>query len=211
MKPHAGQPVETAGPPLGEGTGVIILVHGRNAGPGNILDLLPRLDRPDFTALAPAASDRTWYPYSFMAEIGRNEPGISSGLSVLNGLVRRAGEAGVPASRVVLLGFSQGACLAAQFVLRHPAGYGALIAFSGGLIGPTGTTWRPERRMDGLPVFLGCSDVDSHVPESRVRESAEVFAAAGAEVDTRIYPGMAHTVNDDEIGAAQALLDRIGG
>lgn len=210
MKPHGGQPVATAGPGLGEGRGVIILVHGRNAGPANILELLERLDRPDFSALAPAAADRTWYPYSFMAEIDRNEPGLSSGLSVLDGLVRRAAEVGVPADRVVLMGFSQGACLASEFVVRHPARYGALVAFSGGLIGPAGTTWEPEGRFDGTPVFLGCSDVDTHVPESRVRESGEVFSAAGAEVDVRIYPGMAHTINDDEIAAARALLDRIG-
>jgi len=209
MKPHGGQRVETAGPPLGEGAGLIVLVHGRNAGPENVLDLVPRLDRPAFGVAAPAAADRTWYPYSFMAEVPRNEPGISSGQSVIGGLIQAAAEAGVPASRVVLMGFSQGACLAAQFAIRHPARYGGVVVFSGGLIGPAGTTWDVDGAFDGTPVFFGCSDVDTHVPESRVRESAEVFTRAGADVDLRIYPGMGHLVNDDEIEAARAVLDRI--
>jgi predicted esterase len=210
VKPHDHQPVERRGPVLGEGQGAVILVHGRNAGPANILDLVERLDRPDFTYLAPAAAGRTWYPQSFMAEIASNEPGLSSGLRALGLLVGQAESAGVPSHRIVLLGFSQGACLASEFAVRHPAPYGAVVAFSGGLIGPSGTTWAPHATFDGTPVFLGCSDVDAHVPEARVRESADVFTQAGAEVDLRIYPGMAHTINDEEIAAAQALLDRIG-
>lgn len=211
MLPHTGQPVRTEGQPLGEGRGVVILVHGRNAGPDNILDLLPRLDRPDFTYLAPAAADGTWYPYSFMAEIVQNEPGISSGVHVLHGLVRQAIEAGVPADRVVLIGFSQGGCLAAETSVRHPARYGGVVVFSGGLIGPPGTEWPDRGSFDGTPVFLGCSDVDTHVPASRVNESAEVFERLGARVTKRIYPGMGHLVNEDEIAFAQSLLDQVGG
>jgi predicted esterase len=210
MKPHGDQPVERVGPAMGEGRGVVILVHGRNAGPANILDLVPRLDRPDFSYVAPAAAGRTWYPYSFMAETAGNEPGISSGLGVLGRLVAEAAAAGVPAERVVLIGFSQGACLAAQFAMRHAAPYGGVVVFSGGLIGPAGSTWKPDGTFAGAPAFFGCSDVDPHVPESRVRESAEVFERGGAGVTLRIYPGMAHLVDDDEIAFAQGLLDRIG-
>jgi predicted esterase len=206
--PHDDQPVVDVGAPLGTAP-VAIMVHGRNAGPANILDLVPRLARPHLTYVAPAARDRTWYPYSFMAEIVSNEPGLSSGLAVLGALVERAEASGVPRARVVLLGFSQGACLAAEFAARHPGRYGGVILFSGGVIGPPGTTWDDRGRFDGTPIFLGCSDRDSHVPESRVRESAELFSRMGAEVTMRIYPAMGHLVSDDEIGAAQEVLDAI--
>lgn len=196
-----------AGAPLGHGPAAVIMVHGRNAGPANILDLAPRLGRPALTYLAPAAAGRTWYPFSFMADRASNEPGLSSGLNVLGSLVARVQAAGTPTSRIVLLGFSQGACLTAEFAVRHPARYGGVIIFSGGLIGPPGTTWPRSGGFDGAPVFLGCSDRDSHVPESRVRESAEVFEHMGARVTMRIYPGMGHLVNDDEIAVAQSMID----
>jgi predicted esterase len=216
MPPHAGQPVAAVGPPLGAGRGLVIMAHGRNAGPANILDLAPRLARPEFTYLAPEAAGRTWYPFSFMAQIERNEPGLSSGLAVLAGLVEKAAGAGLPSDRVVLLGFSQGACLAAEFAIRHPARYGGVVVFSGGLIGPPETVWETgaalhqDPALQGTPVFLGCSDQDSHVPASRVEQSARVFRERGADVTMRIYPGMGHLVNDDEIAWAQALLDRVG-
>ena len=211
LDPHAGQPVVEAGKPLGQAPAAAILVHGRNAGPPNILDLLPRLDRPGLTYLAPAAADRTWYPHSFMADLASNEPGLSSGLLVLAALVARAEAAGVPRSRVLLMGFSQGACLTAEFAIRHAARFGGVVLFSGGVIGPPGTTWDYPGRFDGTPVFLGCSDRDSHVPESRVTESADLFARMGASVTKRIYPGMGHLVNDDEIRVAQRILDAAAG
>jgi len=182
------------------------MVHGRNAGPPNILDLVPRLDQPGIAYLAPAAANRAWYPYSFMAERASNEPGLSSGLSVLAHLVAQIEAAGVPKHRVMLLGFSQGACLTAEFAMRNPARFGGVIVFSGGLIGPAGTIWGQTGGFDGTPAFFGCSDVDSHVPKSRVDESAEVFSRLGAAVTKRIYPGMGHLVNDDEIEFARALL-----
>jgi predicted esterase len=211
LDPHAGQPVVEAGKPLGQAPAAAILVHGRNAGPPNILDLLPRLDRLGLTYLAPAAADRTWYPHSFMANVESNEPGLSSGLSKLAALVARAEAAGIPRSRVVLMGFSQGACLTAEFAIRHAARFGGVVLFSGGAIGPSGTTWDYPGRFDGTPVFLGCSDRDSHVPEARVSETAEVFRRMGADVTKRIYPGMGHLVNDDEIRVAQRILDAAAG
>jgi predicted esterase len=163
------------------------------------------------TYLAPAAADRTWYPYSFMAETASNEPGLSSALNVLTMLVARIEGAGVPRSRIVLLGFSQGACLTAEFAVRHASRLGGVVIFSGGLIGPPGTTWDYPGHFDGTPVFLGCSDHDSHVPESRVAESADVLARMGAAVTKRIYPAMGHLVNDDEIAVAQGILDAASG
>src|SRR2546428_236509 len=147
MEPHAGQPVITAGASLSEAVAVMIMVHGRNAGPRNILDLVPRINppgpsrRPGFAYLAPGAADNTWYPYSFMVETARNEPGLSSGLQVIRALVEDVVARGIPKERIVLLGFSQGACLTAEFAVRNAARYGGFIIYSGGLIGAPGTTW----------------------------------------------------------------------
>ena len=211
MLPHEGQPVAVAGEQLGQADGVVIMVHGRNAAPANILDLAARLARPGLTYLAPAAANRTWYPLSFLADLASNEPDLSSGLGVLRALVERVEAAGVPRSRIVLMGFSQGGCLAAEFAIRHPARFGGVVVFSGGAIGPPGTTWSPGGDFAGTPVFLGCSDHDAHVPEARVRETADLFARLGAAVTLRIYPGMGHLVNDDEIAVAQGMLDALAG
>ena len=209
MGPHVGQPVMGAGPPLGRSPVVVIMVHGRNAGPENILDLVPRLARSNVSYLAPGAADRTWYPYSFMADIASNEPGLSSGLEVLRLLVARVEQAGVPRHRIVLLGFSQGACLTTEFAVRHSARYGGVAVYSGGAIGPPGTRWDELGQFEGTPIFLGCSDRDAHVPEPRVTESAELCARMGAAVTKRIYPGMGHLINDDEIRWTQDLLDSL--
>jgi predicted esterase len=211
MPPHAGQPLVALGAPLGRGRATVIMVHGRGAGPRNILDLVPALARSDLTYLAPAAAEGTWYPLNFMAETARNEPGLSSGLAVLDGLVRDAIAHGVPRERVVLLGFSQGACLTAEYAVRHAARFGGVLVFSGGLIGPPGTTWTHPGSFEGSPVFLGCSDLDAHVPRGRVEESAAVFRAMGADVTVRLYAGMGHLVNDDEIAFARALLEDVAG
>ena len=110
----------------------------------------------------------------------------------------------------MLLGFSQGACLASEFAVRHPARYGGVIAFSGGLIGPPGTVWDEKAGLfEGTPVFLGCSDVDPHIPLRRVEESTSVFQRMGARVTQRIYPAMGHLVNDDEMASARALMDTV--
>ena len=186
---------------------LVVMIHGRNAGPENILDLVPRLARPQFEYLAPAAPNRTWYPFSFMAEFEKNEPHVSNALAQVKAVVEEAERNGVAREQIVLLGFSQGACLATEFVIRNASRFGGLIAFSGGAIGPPGTQWNYPGNFAGTPMFFGCSDVDAHVPAERVRESAEVCARMGAQVTTRIYPGMGHLINDDEIAHAQELLD----
>ena len=189
----------------------MILVHGRNAAPANILSIVPALARPDLTYLAPAAAGGTWYPLSFLAEKEQNEPGISSGLWVLDQLVQHVVRSGVRKDRIVLLGFSQGACLTAEFAASHADRYAGVVLYSGGLIGPPGTTWEYPGSFDGTPVFLGCSDVDAHVPKTRVDESAAVFQRMGATVTERIYPGMGHLVNEEEIAFTRTLLDEISG
>lgn len=209
MQPHSGLPVETIGRTLGNGTAAMILAHGRGAAPANILELATALHHPEFTFLAPAASENTWYPHSFMADIPSNEPGISSGLAVLEELVDQVLDSGVARDRIVLAGFSQGACLTAEFAVRNPGRYGGVLIFSGGLIGPPGTTWPSEGDFAGTPVFLGCSDVDSHIPRERVEESAQIFRDRGAAVEVRIYPGMGHLINDDELARARAIVESV--
>lgn len=209
--PHAGQPVMTAGLPLQDAGAVMILVHGRGAAPPDILELAGPLSHPAFAYLAPAAAGNTWYPYSFMAEMEKNEPGLSSGLAVLDRLVERARAAGIPRARIILAGFSQGACLMSEFAVRHAGRYGGVVAFSGGLIGPPGTTWPYEGDFAGTPVFLGCSDVDPHVPKERVEESVEVFVRLGAAVEKRLYPGMGHLINADELAYARSIVEAVGG
>lgn len=209
MEPHGGQPILGAGKPLGESDRVMIMVHGRGAGPQNILDLVPALGHPEFSYLAPGAANNTWYPYSFISDTAKNEPGLSSALNVLHDLVEDLVARGIHKRRLMLLGFSQGACLSAEFAARHADRFGGLIIFSGGLIGPPGTAWNCPGSLAGTPVFLGCSDVDAHIPASRVDESAVVFERMGADVTKRLYPGMGHLVNDDEIAVARAVMDRV--
>ncbi len=207
--PHAGQPVLSRGRPLGQGRAAMIMIHGRNAGPENILELATALPHPDFSYLAPGAAGGTWYPFGFMAETSTNEPGISSGLAAIHRLVEEVVGKGIPRSRIILLGFSQGACLASTYAVRNAARFGGVIVYSGGLIGPPGTTWNLKGHFAGTPVFLGCSDVDAHIPAARVNESAEVFRRMGAEVTERIYPGMGHLVNEEELGFTGRLMVKV--
>ncbi|GAB4410504.1 MAG: dienelactone hydrolase family protein [Bacteroidia bacterium] len=208
MLPHSGQRIATYGPPPGTGRGVMILAHGRGADPESILELAPFFERDDLSFLAPAAAGHTWYPYSFLAPLADNEPGISSGLHTLGTLVAQARVAGHAPGEIFLGGFSQGACLAATFAARHPDAYGGLLVFSGGLIGPEGMAFDYPGSLAGVPVFIGCSDRDAHVPRWRVEETADVLRRMGADVDLRLYPNMPHTINADELRTARALIDR---
>ena len=203
---HAGQPLRHAGRPLAEAGAAMILVHGRGATAGSILELADYLPHPQMAYLAPQAAGQTWYPYSFLAPIAQNEPYLSSALARLEALLADVTAAGIPPERIVWAGFSQGACLAAEFVARHGQRYGGVLLFSGGLIGPPGTPRDYEGTLAGTPVLLGCSDRDAHIPLARVEETAEVLARLGAAVDKRIYPRLGHTINDDEIRAAAALV-----
>jgi len=209
MHPHDAEPVLSAGRPMGSGRAAMIMVHGRHAGPENILELARLIPHPDYSFLAPSAAGGTWYPLSFMAETARNEPGLSSGLAVIEELVGSIEAQGVPRRRIILLGFSQGACLSSEFAVRHASRFGGVVALSGGLIGPPGTVWNYPGSFEGTPVFLGCSDVDSHVPKARVDQSAAVFSGMGATVTERIYPGMGHQVNEDELEFVREMMEAV--
>ncbi|HEV8612163.1 MAG TPA: alpha/beta fold hydrolase [Gemmatimonadales bacterium] len=209
MGPHAGQLLARLGPELEASRAVLLLLHGRNAGPQNMLELAGLLPHPEFSYLAPAAAGNTWYPFSFLAETERNEPGLSSGLWVIDRLLQDVAARGVPQRRVILLGFSQGACLAAEYAVRHPARLGGVVVLSGGLIGPPGTQWNYDGSFAGTPVLLGCSDSDPHIPRERVAESARVFERMGATVTERIYPGLGHQVNEDELEFTRRLMREV--
>jgi predicted esterase len=204
--PHAGQPVERRGPAPAAARLAVVLVHGRGDSAAGILGLADHFDLADVAWLAPQAAGHAWYPYSFLAPMERNQPGLDSGLRTLDGLVAGLAGDGVGPDRIVLMGFSQGACLAQEYAARHARRYAAIVGLSGGLIGPPGTPRDYAGGFEGTPVFLGCSDIDSHIPVERVHESADVFRRMGASVDERIYPGMGHTVNRDELDAVARLL-----
>jgi predicted esterase len=206
---HQGQSIYTTGKPLAEAKAAMILVHGRGDNASGILGLAQELAHPDFVYLAPQAAGNTWYPYSFLEPVARNEPGLSSGLQAIGDLVAQIEAAGIPAERIVLAGFSQGACLASEFVARHARRYGGLLVFSGGLIGPPSTPREYTGSLAGTPVFLGCSDVDFHIPLARVAETAVTFTSLGAIVNKQIYPGMGHTIVPDELAHAQKIVQAV--
>jgi predicted esterase len=204
--PHDRESVAHRGPKPSDARLAVVLVHGRGDSAAGILGLADHFDLPDVSWLAPQAAGHAWYPYTFLAPMDQNQPWLDSGLRVVGKLVQQLGVEGLPPDRVVLMGFSQGACLAQEFAARHARRYAAVIGLSGGLIGPPGTPRDYPGSFDGTPVFLGCSDIDSHIPVARVTESAETFRRMHAAVDERIYPGMGHTVNRDELDAIARLL-----
>ncbi len=209
--PHQGQKLVTAGTPLDEATAALILVHGRGATARSIVQMGEEVHREGVALLAPQAARNTWYPNSFLAPVERNEPGRSSGLQAVDDAVERAVEAGIDRERVLLLGFSQGACLASEYVARNPRRYGGLVALSGGLIGETVDPTSYDGDIEGTPVFVGCSDVDPHIPLERVKETSEAFELLNGDVDERIYEGMGHGVNEDELEAVAELVARLVG
>jgi predicted esterase len=186
----------------------MIMLHGRGASPESILELTPALHANGFAYLAPTAAGHTWYPYRFIEPISRNEPYLSSALNAIDALVTQVVNAGISHERIVLLGFSQGACLTLEYAARHAQRYGGVIGLSGGLIGDTVRVDYPGSLAE-TPVFLGCSDIDAHIPKERVIESAAVLRKLGGAVTDRLYRGMAHTVNDDEVAFVQGLVAQI--
>src|SRR5213082_642981 len=200
-----GQRVLEAGEPLASARAAMILLHGRGATAEDILTIAAEVQQPGWAYLAPEAAGNAWYPNPFTAPLDSNEPYLSSALSVLEALVDRVA-VHVPHERLVLLGFSQGACLMLEFAARHARRYGGLLAFSGGLIGPDGTARDYPGSFEGTPVFIGCSDVDPHIAKARVIEAGDVLKRMGAKVTVQLYPNMAHTVNADEIHSAAQIV-----
>ncbi len=205
MNPHQGMPVLEAGEPLGKARAAMILVHGRGASAEDIMTLAAELTQPGFAYLAPQAEGNEWYPKPFTSPLEANEPYLSSALEVLGHVLARV-EAAIPAQHIILLGFSQGACLTLEFAARHARRYGGVVGLSGGLIGPDGTARDYPGDFGGTPAFLGCSDVDPHIRKDRVVEAAEVYKRMSAQVTMRLYPGMGHTVSQEEIESVREIV-----
>lgn len=198
--------IVTAGKKLSEADKVLIMIHGRGGSAEDILFLASHLSVDDFALLAPQATNRTWYPYSFMAPPEQNEPWLSSALALLQEVVEDVERAGVPTDQIYFLGFSQGACLTLEFVTRNAKRYGGVVAFTGGLIGDKIHPENYKGNFNGTPVFIGTSDPDMHVPVERVYATANIMRDMQANVTEKVYHNMGHTINQDEIDQAKRLV-----
>ncbi len=203
VDPHRNQQLSRLGVPLAKAEGVIILLHGRGGAAEDLFSVGEALGGPNFSYLAPSAADHSWYPYSFLAPLEQNEPYLSSAIRKVEATTQLALAAGIPSSEIAIVGFSQGACLATEFVARNPRRYAGLIAFTGGLIGPPNAALIHPGCLSGTPAFFGAGDPDQHVPWQRVQRSADVLTLMGADVEARRYPGMGHTISSAEIEAAR--------
>lgn len=210
--PHGAQPILHCGAPLEQANAAMVMLHGRGASAQDILTLARELGGvKDFAFLAPQAANSTWYPYRFLEPMERNEPFLSSALLMVERVVEKITDAKIQPERIMLLGFSQGACLALEYSARHAQKYGGIAGLSGGLIGPDDTSREYAGAFQQTPVFLGCSDIDFHIPKERVIETAEIFNMMGAEVTMRLYPNMDHTVNLDELEFVRGMVEQVAG
>ena len=207
--PHQGQPIRMSGEPLNRARAAMLMVHGRGATAEDILSLANELNQPGFAYLAPQAAGNTWYPNRFLVPLAENEPWLSSALSFVGDVFAQIVNAGIPPERIMPLGFSQGACLTLEFAARNTRRYGGIVGLSGALIGPDDTPRDYKGALEGTPVFLGCSDVDFHVPKERVDETAEVMQKLGGNVTKRLYPNMDHSVNQDEINFVRGMMQSL--
>ena len=198
--------IMTAGKPLEQAQKVMIFVHGRGGTAEDILGLANYLQVRDFALLAPQAERNTWYPYSFMAPPADNEPGLSSGLSLLEEMVADTIASGFESTDIFFVGFSQGACLTTEFAARNAQSFGGLFALSGESTGARIYTENYQGDFAGTPIFLGCSDTDFHIPLQRVNESTRVLADMNAWVTEKIYPSMGHTIIQDEIDQINKII-----
>jgi phospholipase/carboxylesterase len=206
---HQEQPIRMAGELLERARAVMIMLHGRGARAEDILTLAEQFGQPGFAYLAPQAAGNTWYPNRFLVPIEQNEPWLSSALAFMGNTLDQIIHAGIPPQRIMLLGFSQGACLTLEFAACNARRYGGVVGLSGALIGPADTARDYPGSLAGTPVFLGCSNLDFHVPKERVDEAADVLRKLGGVVTERLYPDMDHTVNQDEIDFVRGMMQRL--
>lgn len=209
MMPSPVRELVKAGAAVERARAAVILLHGRGASARDMLGIADALDQSDIAYLAPQAPGSSWYPYSFLAPIAQNEPALSHALETVGALLAEAETRGISRQRLCILGFSQGGCLALEFAARHAARYGGIVGLSAGLIGPKNMQRSHPGSLADTPVFIGCSDIDPHIPLWRVQETTRVMLDLGARVTERIYPGMGHAVNEDEIAHVRALLSNI--
>lgn len=209
--PHQGQPVLSYGAPIEEAEAVMLMVHGRGATAEDMLALADQLNQPGFAYMAPQAANNEWYPNSFLAPIDSNEPYLSSAITLLEGVLMQLVSAEIANERIMLLGFSQGACLVLEFATRFAQRYGGIVGLSGGMIGPEDTAHDYGGSLESTPIFMGCSDTDPHIPKARVEETARLLDALGGSVTMRFYPNMGHTINRDELDAVRGMMQAVRG
>lgn len=208
MLPHADQPIYATGTKLEEASAAMILIHGRGANAEDILSLSAPLSFTGLAYLAPQAENFTWYPNRFIFPVEKNEPYLSGALAKVDSIVKEVEARGIPSDKIFLGGFSQGACLASEYAIRNPKKYAGLFIFSGGYIGALNQEREVQGDLQHTPVFIGCSDIDPHIPLERVQETTQLLQAMNAEVTEKIYPGMGHTINDEEIALAREVMQR---
>lgn len=206
--PHHGQPIEAAGAPPQVAEAAVLLLHGRGSTAQSVLTLIDEFLHHGVMYLAPQAAHSSWYPRSGYVPLEDNEPWFSSALDHVARAIDVAAAAGIPLERTLLLGFSQGGCLASEFVARNPRQYGGLVVLSGSLLG-TETNAAYDGSIDGTPVFLGCSSDDPYVDAARIHDSAEVFERLGGDVTSKLYDGLGHAINDDEIQVINTFIERL--
>jgi predicted esterase len=209
--PHQGMPVRYGGATVERAKGGVIMLHGRGAGPHDMLKLAESIDEPQFFYAAPAARENSWYPHNFSDPLSDNEPSLTSALKVVDDMLKGLAALALPPEQIILLGFSQGACVVLEYAARNPRRYGGVVALTGCLFGPPDTPREAEGSLAGTPVFLGCGDDDPHFPVDCIKDAADVLGGLGAEVTTRVYPGLGHAVNDDEIQAIKRMTEMVEG
>jgi len=197
----------TACAAVGTADKALILVHGRGGSAEDILGLADALPVSDFAWFAPQATAHSWYPYSFMAPVSSNEPWLSSALGVVKQLVGHIRDKGIDSDHIWFMGFSQGACLMLEYLARNAGRYGGVVAFTGGLIGDRIYPQNYRGDFAGTPVFIGTGDPDPHVPVQRVHDTVKVLKGMNAAVTEKVYPGMGHTISDDELHQARRILN----
>ena len=207
--PHAGQPPATAGVPLDMASYALVLVHGRGGTPEGMLPVARAAGAADGFVIAPRAAGGEWYPLRFLAPVGQNEPWLSSAFAAIGSTVDAIRAHGIPAERIIIAGFSQGACLTLEYAGRNPARFGGIAALAGAMIGDPRERPAYSGSLAGTPVLLACGDADEHIPESYVRDSATVLEKLGAAVDLRIYPGLGHSITGDQLDAMRDMLDAV--
>ena len=198
--------VVISGMPLNEAKQAIVMLHGRGATPESIISLKEHLYLIDTAIFAPRATNNSWYPYSFMAPVVNNQPALDSALSVINEVVHDIIEGGIAGENIYFLGFSQGACLALEYVTRHADTYGGVMAFTGGLIGEELDRNKYTGDFNNTPVLLTTGDPDPHVPLSRVDETVGILRSMNAKVELKVYRGRVHTIQLEELDLANQLV-----
>jgi phospholipase/carboxylesterase len=196
----------TAGTPLANAKGALVLLHGRGGTAQNIISLAGEFNLTDMAIIAPQATNNSWYPYSFMSPVADNQPALDSALAVISDTVKDIIAAGISPANIYFAGFSQGACLTVEYIARNAQQYGGAIAFTGGLIGRELETANYKGDFAGTPILLSTGNPDPHVPVTRVEESAEILKSLGAKATVKVFDGRPHTIIQQEIDLANQLI-----